>query len=354
MPLGNEASQSNGAARKSAYAQERKDMASPAISVAMSVYNGERFLALAIESILAQSFTDFEFLILNDGSSDSSAAIIDAYAAQDSRIRAIHRENKGLIVSLNQLIDESKAPLVARMDCDDIALPERFAKQMAFLGANPDHGVIGTWTADIDEYGAPYSIEGEDHPTTHEGFLASIGNGPLLCHPSVLMRKDLVQSVGGYHAAFQHCEDLDLWLRLADLTKLCSLPERLVQYRHWPNQVSNRHAYVQQVGAAVSIQAWKERSAGRTDPTAHLDKLPGIDGLDTLFGRAGMAKEVRAQVAPTMIYSEVALKGSGYDLIVDYVREGGPRTGLWRTVARLMRIGQPSRALKLAATLATT
>jgi glycosyltransferase involved in cell wall biosynthesis len=329
-------------------------MAVPAISVAMSVYNGERYLALAIESILAQTFRDFEFLILNDGSSDSSSDIIDAYAAKDARICAIHRENKGLIMSLNQLIRESRGPLVARMDCDDISLPDRFAKQIAFLEANPDHGVVGTWTADIDEDGAPYSIVGEDHPTTHEGFIASIGNGPLLCHPSVLMRRELVLSVGGYHEAFQHCEDLDLWLRLADLTKLCSLPERLVQYRHWSNQVSNRHAYVQQVGAAVSIQAWKERSAGRSDPTAHLAKLPDIDGLDALFGRDGMAKEVRAQVAPTMIYSEVALKGSGYDLIVDYVREGGPRQGLWRTVARLMRIGQTSRALKLAATLATT
>jgi hypothetical protein len=86
----------------------------------------------------------------------------------------------------------------------------------------------------------------------------------------------------------------------------------------------------------------------------HLAALPDIDGLDTLFGREGVAKKVRARVAPTMIYSEVALKGSGYDLIVDFVREGGARKGLWRTVARLLRIGQPSRALKLAATLATT
>ena len=111
-------------------------MASPAISVAMSVYNGERFLAEAIESILAQTFGDFEFLIVDDGSRDSSRAIIEAYAAKDQRIRPILRENRGLIASLNQLIRESRAPVVARMDDDDISHPERFAKQMAFLDAN--------------------------------------------------------------------------------------------------------------------------------------------------------------------------------------------------------------------------
>ena len=255
----------------------------PALSVAMSVYNGETHLGLAIESILAQTFTDFEFLILNDGSKDQTKSIIDIYAARDPRVRAIHRDNRGLVVSLNQLVEESRAPLIARMDADDICLPDRFAKQMAFLAANPDHGVIGTWTTDIDEHGKPYPIIGDDHPTDHDAFIAGIGNGPMLCHPSVIMRRDLVLSVGGYHGAFKHCEDFDLWLRLAGITKMCSLPERLVRYRHWPNQVSNRHAYVQQVGAVISLLAYQERVAGRPDPTATIDNLPP---LDKQIGRA--------------------------------------------------------------------
>ncbi len=96
----------------------------PAISVAMSVYNGETFLADAIESVLAQSFGDFEFLLLDDGSRDGSADIIRSYAAKDARIRPIMRENRGLIASLNQLIAESRAPLIARMDDDDICQPQ--------------------------------------------------------------------------------------------------------------------------------------------------------------------------------------------------------------------------------------
>jgi glycosyltransferase involved in cell wall biosynthesis len=322
-------------------------MIQPALSVAMSVYNGQSHLGLAIESILDQTFTDFEFLILNDGSTDGSREIIDGYATRDKRIRAIHRENKGLVISLNQLVNEARAPLIARMDADDICLPERFEKQIAFMAANPDHGVLGTWTADIDEHGDPYKVDGEDHPTSYEDFVSRIGKGSLICHPSVVMRRDIVLSVGGYHAAFQHCEDFDLWLRLANVTKLCSLPERLVRYRHWANQVSNRHAYVQQVGAIVSLLAYKERVAGRVDPTETLSALPPMDGLDALFGRSGVADEVRARVVPTLIYAENALKGDGFTMIVDFVKKGGTAPGLWRTAARLMRIGEPMRALGL-------
>lgn len=322
-------------------------MSSPAISVAMSVYNGERFLALAIESILAQSFTDFEFLILNDGSKDGSATIIDAYAAKDHRIRPIHRENKGLVVSLNQMIADARAPLIARMDCDDISLPDRFAKQIEFLNANPDYGVVGTWTSDIDEYGKPFPLDGADHAVNHEGFIAEIGTGAMLCHPSVIMKRDAVLRVGGYHQAFTHCEDFDLWLRLANVTKLCSIPERLVLYRHWPNQVSTKYAYIQRVGAAVSLVAYKERAAGRPDPTDTLDELPALDALDAVFGREGVAREVRNFAVNGLLYSEVALRAQGYDLLHQYIAEGGATKGLWRTVLRYVRIGDPVRAFGL-------
>jgi Glycosyl transferase family 2 len=326
-------------------------MSSPAISVAMSVYNGERFLALAIESILAQSFTDFEFLILNDGSSDGSAAIIDHYAKTDSRIRAIHRENRGLIESLNQLLRESRAPWIARMDGDDIALPSRFEKQMAFLAAHPDHQVLGTWTEDIDEDGLPFSVNGKDHPTSHAEFLASVKERSGLCHPSVIMNRELALSVGGYHAAFKHCEDYDLWMRLADKTRICSLPERLVKYRHSANQVSNKYVVTQQIGAAVSRLALRERQAGRIDPTETLDALPPLDELDRLFGRTGVAREVRSIAASGILYSSVALKGEGFDLLLDHIRDGERVTGLRRTILRLVRMGEPARAARLARAL---
>lgn len=323
----------------------------------MSVYNGERFLIPAIESVLAQTFTDFEFLILDDGSRDGTRAIIETMAARDPRIRPIVRENRGLIASLNQLIAEARAPLIARMDADDMCLPERFARQVAFLAENPDYGVIGSWCDEIDENDNPWPVtnNGPHHPANHEDFLIAIDNEwPLLCHPAVMFRRDLVRSVGGYHAAFRHCEDLDLWLRLASVTRLASIPEPLIRYRHYDDQVSSRHATEQQIGAAIAKLAYRERLAGRPDPTEHIERLPGIDELDTLFGRKGVDREVRARVAPGLLYSKAGLRDQGFDLLLRYLSEGGSHSGMWRTVVRLVRFGEPARAARLAVRLASS
>lgn len=328
------------------------DQQAPALSVAMSVYNGERFLAEAIDSILAQSFTDFEFLILDDGSRDATPAMLRDYAAKDSRIRPIIRENRGLVASLNQLLDEARAPIIARMDADDIAHPERFAKQMRFLADNPQCGIVGSWSTDIDEYGGPYMSGGCDHPVEHEEFLHNIANGgPLLCHPVVMYRRDIVLAQGGYHAAFKHCEDLDLWLRLASATQMANIPERLIKYRHYLGQVSKRHATEQQVGAAIAYEAWRLRDAGKPDPTAELDKLPPIEELDAFFGEPGVAARVRAAVTNGILHSPIALRDNGFDIIVHHIGEGGSHKGMWRTVARLLKLGEPARALRLSAAL---
>lgn len=330
-------------------------MPTPAISVAMSVYNGERFLAPAIESVLAQDFADFEFLIVDDGSTDASPAIVRRYAQQDPRIRPILRENQGLIASLNEMIDAARAPIIARMDADDICRPDRFSKQIGFLAGHPDYGVVGSWSEDIGEHGENLVRSGADHPVSHEDLLAAIEiGGQLICHPAAMYRRDVVLAVGGYHAAFRHCEDLDLWLRLSSVTRLGNIPERLLRYRRYSGQVSSRHATEQQIGTAVAQAAWRERQAGRPDPTADLDRLPAIDDLDALFERPGISREVREQVALGLLYSANAMRDEGFDLLVKHLRAGGRRDGMWRTVARLVRFGEPVRALRLAATLTTS
>lgn len=330
-------------------------MSSPAISVAMSVYNGERFLAAAIESVLGQSFGDFEFLILDDGSSDATASILHSYARADRRVRPIVRENRGLVASLNQLLELAQAPIIARMDADDICRPNRFERQFAYLADHPDHGVVGSWSEDMGEHGEPVFRTGADHPITHEDVLIAIAAGQqVICHPAAMYRRDVVLSVGGYHAAFRHCEDFDLWLRLASITKLGNIPERLVRYRRYDGQVSARHATEQQFGTAVAQLAWEERQAGRPDPTATLTHLPPIAQLDALFGRQGVSRQVREQVALGLLYSAQAMREEGFDLLVEHLRDGGRREGMWRTVARLLRFGEPVRALRLAATLATS
>lgn len=325
----------------------------PRISVAMSVYNSARFLAEAIESILGQTFGDFEFLIVDDGSSDGSAAIIDDYARRDSRIRAIHQPNAGLVASLNRMIANARAPMIARMDGDDVSLPARFEKQVAFLDANPDYGVVGTATHDIDVLGR-MKRNHDFHPADHPGFQEAVRAGrPLLCHPSAMMRSEVVRAAGGYRSAFAHCEDYDLWLRLSETTRLCSIPDRLLLYRRSDGQVSNVHDVQQQIGAAVALLAHQERAAGRPDPTEHLYSLPAIEELDALFGRPGVGRQVRIRVATRLLHSREALRSDGFDLLLAHVREGGSRDGLWRTAARLLRLGEPARAARLALALAT-
>lgn len=328
-------------------------MATPAISVAMSVYNGERFLAAAIESVLGQTIGDFEFLIVDDGSTDATASILRSYERADPRVRPIIRENRGLIASLNELVDRARSPIIARMDADDICRPHRFERQLAFLAVQPDHGVVGSWSEDMGEHGEPIFRTGADHPITHDEVLAAISEGrQVICHPAAMFRRNVVLSVGGYHAAFRHCEDYDLWLRLASVTKLGNIPERLVRYRRYDGQVSARHSTELQFGTAVAQLAWRERQAGRVDPTAHLDRLPPILELDALFGRPGVSREVREQVALGLLYSAQAMRDEGFDLLVQHLRDGGRRDGMWRTVLRLVRFGEPVRAMRLAATLA--
>ena len=321
-------------------------MTTPRISVAMSVYNNAPYLAHAIESILAQTLTDFEFLIVDDGSSDDSGAIIDRFAASDARIRPIHQDNAGLIVSLNRIIAEARAPLIARMDGDDIALPERFARQIAYLDAHPDIGVLGTGCTCIDEDGKPSTYK-FDNVITPDEVLEDLKNGPPLCHPSVIMRADAVRAVGGYHRAYKHCEDYDLWLRLSEHVKMANLPDRLLLYRQSESQVSNRHAYVQKIGAAIAWEAHVERMAGRPDPTEGLDALPPMADLDTLFARDGTFQAVREKVVLGSVYTPATLRGAGFDLMIDHIREGGAIDGLWRTVVRLVSMGEIGRAFRL-------
>ena len=318
----------------------------------MSVYNGEQFLAEAIESVLGQSFGDFEFLIVDDGSRDGSSGIIADYAARDARIRPILRENRGLVASLNEMLAVARAPLVARMDADDASLPSRFAKQKAFLDAHPGYGVVGTWSQEFDEQGNDIVGTGPDQPVSHEELLATIGvSEQLICHPTAMFRRDIVRAVGGYHAAFRHCEDYDLWLRLANVTRIGNIPERLIRYRRHGGQITERHTMDVHIGGTIAYLAYVERREGRPDPSCAIDRLPGIDELDAFFNREGVSDAVREKVALGLRYSAEAMAGEGYELLLRHLRGGGRREGMWRTVARLVRFGSPLKALKLAAIL---
>jgi len=325
-------------------------MSTPRLTVAMSVYNNAPFLAEAIESILSQDMDDFEFLIVDDGSTDGSGALIDDYAARDPRISVVHQENRGLVASLNRMFAEARAPWVARMDGDDISLRGRLAAQWAAVCANPEAGLIGCQSTAIDEAGRPLG-ESYPKPQTHEACLAALEDQPLVNHNAVLLRRDAVLAVGGYRPAFAHAEDYDLWTRLIDRVRFINLPDPLVAYRVYPGQVSTRHMVEQICNAAIAWQACCERRAGRADPAEWWEVMPPIAALDELFGRAGVAAYVRRRIAERIMYSPEALAGSGYRPVIDHVAEAGGSAQLWRASVRLLRAGHVAKAAGLARAL---
>lgn len=332
-------------------------MTSPRISVALSVHNNAAYLTAALDSILAQSFRDYELLVVDDGSTDASPAILDHYATRDPRIRVMHQANRGLIASLNRILAMARGDYIARMDGDDIALPERFARQLAFLDTHADHGVVGTQIQGITERGLARRGYVVTHPTDPDAVAEALASRSPLCHPSTMMRRGLVYNIGGYRAAYQHCEDYDLWLRLVDRTRMANLPDRLMLYRYSATQVSTRHVLAQHFGASVARLARAERLAGRPDPTDGLTVLPPVETMDLLFGQPGVAARIRADVTRGILYSPHAMANEGRALIVahlaDVRRSIVPAVpGLWRAVARLMRHHQPAAGVSLAATLA--
>jgi len=205
------------------------------VSVLMSVYNGEPWVRQAIESVLVQTFSDFEFFVVDDGSTDGTAGVLDA--CSDPRLRIFHQPRVGLTRSLNRTIPLAAAPLVARMDADDMSHPERFARQVAFLDAHPEVGLLGTGCETIAPSG---EVIGTVAPLVDDAAIrrALIRMNPFV-HSSVMVRRQILEEAGGYDESLPVAQDYDLWLRMSRLTRMANLPEPLVQRRLTPGRVSN-------------------------------------------------------------------------------------------------------------------
>jgi glycosyltransferase involved in cell wall biosynthesis len=211
---------------------------SPTISVLIPVYNAEGFIASAVQSILDQTFGDFELIIINDGSTDRSAAILAEL--KDPRIKLISRPNTGYVIALNEALALARGEFIARMDADDLSLPTRFEKQIAYLRDNPDCVLLGTNVAQMDVASCvigPMSDIAFGHDQINHALLR---RGWPIVHPSVMIRADAMRKVGGYVVEYCPNEDHDLFLKLGEVGRLENLPEILVQYRKHDNSESTR------------------------------------------------------------------------------------------------------------------
>jgi len=209
----------------------------PNISVVMPVYNGEKYLKEAIESILNQTYKDFEFIILNDGSTDKTEEIILSY--DDPRIIYIkNEENLQIVKTLNKGIGFARGKYIARMDADDISLPERFEKQIGFMETNKDIKMCGTW---VEVFGNDTKSIVYQYPSKHEDIHASMAfNEITFCHPTVMIeRLSLLKLECIYNETANKAEDYELWTRLVDVIKVANITKVLLKYRvHNENTVS--------------------------------------------------------------------------------------------------------------------
>ena len=229
-------------------------MERPLISVLMPVYNSEKYLSQAIESILQQTYVNFEFLIFDDGSTDQSQDVISFYAAKDKRIKPFYnRENLGYVVHLNQGILISKGNFIARMDSDDISSPDRLYQQVHFLQKNPDTAVVGSSTLIINELGQELEVSVR-HPSRKALFWQSFFTNPL-AHPTVMFRKSVIVQSGLYDPAKLPAEDLDLWTRVLKVSSISNIEKPLLKYRQHPHSISRIKGETQETESIKTTQA---------------------------------------------------------------------------------------------------
>ena len=223
----------------------------PRVSVVMSVYNGEEHLADAVESVLEQSFRDFEFIIVDDGSTDRTPAILVEYVARDPRIRIVSQENTGLTRALRNGVALARAPLVARMDADDLSLPHRFERQVALLDARPDLVAASCHIEHFHDDGSVRMVAKDIGPEPliplYNSFTNRIGG-----HGQVMFRRSAYERAGGYDPAYRYSQDYDLWSRLLDLGGFGVVEEVLYRWRVGHGSVTDRNKDAQ-LDCALSI-----------------------------------------------------------------------------------------------------
>lgn len=237
-------------------------MTKPRVSVIMPAYNAERFIGEAINSILNQTYRDFELIIISDGSTDLTPSIIKQYAKQDKRIRFFNnRRNRGLVYVLNMGLRKARGEYIARMDADDISRTTRFEKQVAYLDTNPDVGVLGTV---IEAFGI-YRAYGIQKPVVE---LADFVDNNYVAHPTVMMRGSIVRKYKfRYDPAYKHVEDYELWMRMIRVTKIHNIMEVLLMYRVTGDNVSIQHNSEQKMRASqlqeMARQMLREQSVAQ-------------------------------------------------------------------------------------------
>ena len=285
-------------------------MGQPRVSVVMPVRNGGRFLEPAVRSILDQELRDLELVVVDDGSTDDSPRVLQRLAAADPRVRVLTGPATGLVAALNQGCAAARAPLVARMDADDLSLPPRLARQCAAMDADPELVLLGTGVRYVDEHDRP--LHTRILPQDDASLRRTLERSVPFTHSAVVMRRSAFERAGGYRAALRHAEDHDMWLRLAEHGRLGNLPEALVLYRIHSGQVMVSDPRGSALSSLLSVHSARVRRSGQPDP---------LDGVDL----------VTEDLLPVLGVPRSALEDQYLDVLLWYApKTSGPRSReLW-------------------------
>lgn len=253
-------------------------MSTPLISAVMPAYNSESYIGESIESILNQSYKNFEFIIINDGSTDQTKQIIESY--QDPRIRLInHQDNQGLVKSLNQGIKLARGQFIARMDSDDMASPDRFQTQLDYMLSHQKVGVCGSW---IKVFGNQNFIW--KSPILHDKICTRLFCESSIYHPSVVIRKSVLDKYElSYDQAYEYAEDYALWIEMAKHSQLANIPKVLLKYRQHSAQVSRARNQVQtKANEKIKLSLLKNllKSYTQSEADIHLKSVSWYKGAD--------------------------------------------------------------------------
>ncbi len=273
----------------------------PYLSIILPVYNAKRWLSTSIESILRQSWVDFELLCLDDGSTDGSLAILENYAKHDPRVLVFPYEHIGLVGILNKGLYLASTPLIARMDADDIAHHERLAKQIHRMDQQEDLVALGTAMDCIDEHS--HMLKRHIPPVGHDKVMELMLWQTTLAHPTVIMRKEAVLQAGGYRDCCIYAEDYDLWLRLSAFGKLDNLSESLLLYRIHSQSSTGLHTLEQRNSMLFAQVCHFFRMQGLAEPER--------SSLDISLSKLGVP--LKAEIESRMLQVRADLLGDEHE-----------------------------------------
>lgn len=229
----------------------------------MPARNAEAFVAAAVESVLAQTFADLELVVLDDASVDGTRAVLDRYA-DDRRVRVVDGPGAGLTPALNTVCAAARGEYLARMDADDVALPDRIRRQVEFLDTHPEVGAVGGGVELIDERGAVTGTA--RYPVEPAAVASALHAYNCLPHAAVTIRRTAFEACGGYRLTY--AEDYDLWLRMVESWQLANLPDPVLQLRSHAGRFSLEHLEAQALGMLLVRAAAAARRGGRPDAVA--------------------------------------------------------------------------------------